>query len=394
MILTDTAIRAAKPKEKEYTLSDGGGLLLAVRGSSKRWVLRYHWNGKEKRAGLGSYPEVGLADAREKAFQFRRELGRGCNPQERKRAEREAVAKEEAIKSMTFERVAEDWFTQQFGAWSDSHCTDVRHKLNAYILPAIGARPVSEINTQEVLSLLLDIEKRTPETAKKCKWNIGQILRFAIGRGLAENDVTANLRGMLKPKTIRHFGALTKPDDVADLIVRIDAYNGSPIVRSALWFSLYTFQRPGEIRRAEWVEMDIDATLWRLSAPTMKNRKDHVVPLSRQVLEILEKLRYMTGDSRFVFPTITSNSKPMSENTVRVALRSLGYTNEQMTAHGFRTLASTNLNEQGWNSDLIELQLAHVEGNSVRAAYNRAERLEERRNMMQEWANWLDSLKK
>lgn len=395
MALTEAAIRAAKPQagKVEYSLSDGDGLLFMVRETgAKRWVLRYWMNGKEKRAGLGSYPEVGLADARNLKVDFKRELAMGGNPSERKRKEKEATAKEEACKLMTFAKVAEEWYGQQVTAWSSSHCTDVRHKLDAYILPTLGTRPLREITTQEVLTLLLNVESRTPETAKKCKWNIGQIFRFAIARGDAEHDVTINLRGALKPKITRHFGAVTKPADVSDLMTRIDAYQGSVVVKAALWFSLYTFQRPGEIRKAEWNEIDIDAALWRIPAEKMKKRREHVVPLANQTLEIIAKLKPITGESRFVFPTITSRSKPMSENTVRVALRSMGYENEQMTAHGFRTLASTNLNEQGWNSDLIEMSLAHVEGNSVRAAYNHAERLLERRAMMQAWADWLDRL--
>ena len=222
---------------------------------------------------------------------------------------------------------------------------------------------------------------------------IGQVLRFAIARGDAEFDVTLNLRGAMKPIRKRHYAAVTAPKEVADLLVRLDSYIGGPVLRTALWFSLYTFQRPGEIRGAEWKEIDLDSALWRIPEHRMKNRRPHVVPLTRQVIDILKELRPITGDSRFVFPTIKSKSKPMSENTVRVALRSMGYTNEQMTAHGFRTVASTNLNEQGWNSDIIELSLAHVEGNSVRAAYNRAERLTERRDMMQAWADWLDNLR-
>lgn len=390
------AVRNAKARENggNYSLSDGDGLMLLVKKSdAKSWVLRYWLDGKEKRTGLGPYPLIGLADARKLKNAFKHQLAMGVNPQEKKRAEREEAARVEAIKAMTFARVAEDWYQQQAGAWSASHCTDVRHKLRAYILPRLGDCPVREISTQAVLSLLQAIEQRTPESAYKSKLIVGQVLRFAIARGDAEIDVTMNLKGALKPRRVRHFGALTAPKDVADLMTRIESYNGSPIVRAALWFSLYTFQRPGEIRKAEWKEMDFDATLWRISETRMKNRRAHIVPLARQVVDILKALEPLSGDSRFVFPAITSKSTPMSENTVRVALRSMGYANEQMTAHGFRTTASTNLNEQGWNSDLIELSLAHVEGNSVRAAYNRAERLPERREMMQAWADWLDGLR-
>jgi integrase len=354
--------------------------------------LRYWKDGGEKRAGLGKYPTIGLADARELKHQFKRELALGGNPQERKRAEKEAAVKTEATKTMTFARVSEDWYKQQVEARSSSHCKGIRHKLKI-LLPKLGERPISEITAKEVLGILSDIEARTPENAYKGKLVVGQVLRFAIARGDAEFDVTSNLKGALKPRKKRHYSALTEPKDVANLMVRMKSYQGSPVVRSALWFSLYTFQRPGEIRCAAWKEIDFDSMLWRIPEERMKNRRPHIVPLSRQVVEILSGLRHVTGDSSFVFPTLNSKSKPMSENTIRVALRSMGYTNEQMTAHGFRTTASTNLNEQGWNSDLIEMSLAHVEGNSVRAAYNRAERLAERREMMQAWADWLDGLR-
>ncbi|MDL2263897.1 tyrosine-type recombinase/integrase [Synergistaceae bacterium OttesenSCG-928-I11] len=396
MALSETAIRKAKPEEgkKETTLSDGDGLLLVVRDTgAKKWVLRYWLDGKEKRAGLGKYPIVSLADARELKNQFKRELALGGNPQERKKAEKEAAAKEAEIKSTTFAKMADEWYKQQEKIRSESHCKGIRHKLKN-ILPKLGSRPISEIKTQEVLSLLLDIESRTPESAYKAKLIIGQVLRYAIARGDAEYDVTSNLKGAMSPRKQKHYAAITTPKDIADLLVRMESYRGSVVVRSALWFSLYTFQRPGEIRGATWNEVDFESTLWRIPAERMKNRRPHVVPLSRQVLEILEQLHNLTGDSPFVFPAVSSKRNPMSENTVRVALRSMGYTNEQMTAHGFRTTASTNLNEQGWNSDLIEMSLAHVEGNSVRAAYNRAERLAERRDMMQAWADWLDGLKK
>lgn len=396
MALSETAIRKAKPEEgkKETTLSDGDGLLLVVRDTgAKKWVLRYWLDGKEKRAGLGKYPIVSLADARELKNQFKRELALGGNPQERKKAEKEAAAKEAEIKSTTFAKMADEWYKQQEKIRSESHCKGIRHKLKN-ILPKLGSRPISEIKTQEVLSLLLDIESRTPESAYKAKLIIGQVLRYAIARGDAEYDVTSNLKGAMSPRKQKHYAAITTPKDIADLLVRMESYRGSVVVRSALWFSLYTFQRPGEIRGATWNEVDFESTLWRIPAERMKNRRPHVVPLSRQVLEILEQLSNLTGDSPFVFPAVSSKRNPMSENTVRVALRSMGYTNEQMTAHGFRTTASTNLNEQGWNSDLIEMSLAHVEGNSVRAAYNRAERLAERREMMQAWADWLDGLKK
>ena len=394
MTLTEIAIRNAKPREKSYSLSDGDGLILLIKETgAKSWILRYWLDGKEKRAGLGKYPTIGLSIARELKNSFKRELALGRNPQEQKRARREEAAKAKAVQFATFSKLAEEWYSQQESAWSKSHCTDVRHKLRACLYPKLAERPIKEITTQEVLNLLLDVESRTPETAYKSKIIIGQVFQFAIARGDADFDVTLNLRKELKPRQKRHFAALTVLKDVADLMIRMEAYCGSAVVKAALWFSLYTFQRPGEIRGAAWAEMDFDANLWRIPAERMKGKRSHVVPLSRQVLALLKQITPWTGDSQFIFPTIKSKKIPMSENTILVALRSMGYTKEQMTAHGFRTLASTNLNEQGWNSDIIELSLAHVEGNSVRAAYNRAERLSERREMMQAWADWLDNLR-
>jgi integrase len=361
MALTELAIRNAKPREKPYTLSDGDGLLLLVKESgSKSWVLRYWVNGKEKRAGLGKYPVIRLADARELKNAFKRELAHGGNPQERKKTEREEAAKAEALKTATFEKFANEWYSQQEERWSLSSRRGMRRVLDRYLLPTLGKRPIREITTQELLSLLLDIEKETPETAYHSKGVAGQIFQFAVMRGDAEFNIAYNLRGALKQKPPRHLAALTAPKDVAELMTRIEAYKGSDVVRAALWFSLYTFQRPGEIQGAVWEEMDFEAKLWRIPEHRMKNKRPHVVPLSRQVLELLQQIRSETGASPFVFPSMRTPNAPMSEGTTLLALRAMGYTKEQMCAHGFRALASTNLNEQGWNRDVIELSLSHV----------------------------------
>ena len=222
----------------------------------------------------------------------------------------------------------------------------------------------------------------------------GQVFQFAVMHGATEFNIVFNLRNALKLRhKRRHHAALTAPKDIADLMTRIEAYHGSDIIRAALWFSLYTFQRPSEIQNATWKEIDFDASIWRISEQRMKNRRPHVVPLSRQVLELLKRTASYTGDSPFIFPSVTGKTVPMPVSTIVVTLRAMGYTHEQMTAHGFRALASTNLNEQGWNSDVIELTLSHVDRNTVRTAYNHAERLSERREMMQAWADWLDGLR-
>jgi integrase len=394
MALTELAVRNAKPRGKSYSLSDGDGLLLLVKESgAKSWVLRYWVNGKEKRSGLGKYPVIGLADARELKNAFKRELAHGSNPRERKKAEREEAAKAEAIKAATFAKIANEWYIQKEPDWSLSSRCGARRILDNHLLPALGNRSIREIATQELLNLLLEIGKETPHTAYQAKGIAGRVFQFAVTRGDADFNIVYNLRNALTIKPPRHLAALTAPKDVAELMNRIEAYKGSDIVRAALWFSLYTFQRPGETRGATWEEMDLGSALWRLPESRMKNRRAHLVPLSRQVMEILEPLKRIVGGSPFVFPSMRSINAPMSEGTILLALRAMGYTSEQMCAHGFRALASTNLNEQGWNRDVIELSLSHVERNDVRAAYNHAERLSERREMMQAWADWLDGLR-
>ncbi|MDR1510458.1 MAG: tyrosine-type recombinase/integrase [Synergistaceae bacterium] len=398
MSLTELAVRNAKPREKPYSLSDGDGLLLLVKESgAKSWVLRYWVNGKEKRAGLGKYPIIRLTDARELKNNFKRELAHGGNPQERKKTEREEAAKAEALKTATFEKFANEWYSRKEEDWSLSTRRSAKRMLNHYLLPALGKCPIREITTQELLNLLLEIEKETPENAHQSKGIAGQIFQFAVTRGDADFNIVYNLKNALRPKNKKHRAALTAPKDVAELMKRIEAFKGSEVIRAALWFSLYTFQRPGEIRGAAWEEMDFNAKLWRIPEQRMKNRRPHVVPLSRQVLELLENIRGLVlqaGNSPFVFPSTRARTIPISEGTVVLALRAMGYTGEEMCAHGFRALASTNLNEQGWNRDVIELSLSHVENNAVRAAYNHADRLSERQEMMQAWADWLDELHK
>jgi integrase len=307
MALTELAIRNAKSREKPYTLSDGDGLLLLIKESgSKSWVLRYWVNGKEKRAGLGKYPVIRLVDARELKNAFKRELAHGGNPQERKKIEREEAAKAEAVKAATFAKLANEWYSQQEERWSRSTRRHVRRVLDAYLLPTLGKRPIREITTQELLNLLLDIEKETPETANHSRGIAGRVFQFAVTRGDVEFNIVHNLRNVLKPRVSRHRAALTAPKDVTDLMTRIEAYKGSDVIRSALWFSLYTFQRPGEIRGATWEEMDFDSALWRIPEQRMKNRRPHVVPLSRQVLELLKQLNSERGGSPFVFPSMRS----------------------------------------------------------------------------------------
>jgi integrase len=396
-MLTELEIKNAKPREKPYSLSDGDGLLLLVKESgAKSWVLRYRMDRKEKRSGLGNYPKVSLAKARELTMAFKRELAFGGNPQKRKKEERKEADRIEALKAATFMKLANEWYKRQEEAWSNSRREGVRRVLDIHLFPRLAERPIREITTRELLDLVLEIEKDKPCTAQQAKGVAGQVFEFAVSRGDADFNIALNLRGALKPWRVRHNAALTAPRDVTDLMTRIEAYHGSTTVRMALWFSLYTFQRSSEICGATWEEMDFNAKLWRIPEQRMKNGRAHIVPLSRQVLEFLEYLKQFaarTGYSPFIFPGMKSKAFSMDRCTIRQALRIMGYTKEQMCAHGFRTIASTNLNEQGWNRDVIELSLAHVERNRVRAAYNHAEHLDERRKMMQAWADWLDGLR-
>jgi integrase len=391
--LTELEIKNAKSQEKPYSISDGDGLILLVKESgAKSWVLRYRMDGKEHRAGLGKYPAIGPAKARELKNAFKRELALGGNPLERREA-----ARIEAIKAATFGKIAGEWYEQRKKAWSNSNRVCVSHMLNAWILPKLGERPIREITTREMLNLFLDMEKSVPSTARRSRGIAERIFQFAITRDDADFNIALTLRKTLKPIHQCHRAALTAPKDVADLMIRIEAYPGSVVVRSALWFLLYTFQRSGEVQGAAWDGMDFGAALWRIPESRMKNRKPHIVPLSRQALELLESLENLaarTGHSPFVFPAKSTKAAPIHESTICKALRTMGYTSEQMTAHGFRTIASTNLNEQGWNKDVIELSLSHTEKNAVPAAYNHAERLPEGREMMQAWADWLDGLRR
>jgi integrase len=293
----------------------------------------------------------------------------------------------------SFEAVAREWFQKFAPNWVPAHAEIVIHRIQADVFPWIGSRPIAEITAVELLEVLRRIEARgAVSTAHRIKQICGQIFRYAIATGRASRDPSADLRGALAPERERHFGALTKPSDVAALIHAINGYQGSFIVRCALRFTALTFARPGEIRKAEWNEIDLAEARWRIPAERMKMRRGHLVPLSRQAVEVLRELHPLTEIGRYVFPNGRVISRPMSENAIVAALRYMGYERGQMTAHGFRTLASTLLNEQGWSADAIERQLAHAERDEVRGSYNRAEYLDERRRMMQSWADYLDGL--
>lgn len=387
-MLSDTAIKGARPRQKRYKLFDERGLYMIVTPDGGRWWrFKYKLGGREKLLSLGTYPDVSLQRARQKRDEARKLVVDGVDPSAERRAAKDAQAD-------TFRALAEEWFGKQHFAPATRE--KARWTLDDLIYPYIGNRPVMLITAPEVLELLRRLETRGKhETAHRTKQRIGQVLRYAIATGRAERDVTADLRGALTPLKVTNHAAVTEPAKVGELLRAIDVYSGQPATEAALKLAPLLFVRPGELRAARWEEFDLEAEQpeWRIPGERMKMREYHVVPLSRQATAILRDLHPITGPRGCVFPCLRDPNRPMSEVALTAALRRMGYSREQMTWHGFRTIASTLLNEQGWHPDLIELQLAHQERNKVRAAYNRAQRLEERRKMMQAWADYLDGLK-
>lgn len=388
MALTEIEIRAAKAVDKPVKLFDGGGLFLLVNPNGSRWWrFKYRYDGKERGISLGVYPDVSLKRARTGRDEARRLLVDGIDPSSRRQADKHA-------RSVTFKVMADEWLEQRAKTVAEITLAKARWMLSEFIFPEVGSRPIHKITAAELLATLRPVEARGKhETAHRTKQYVGQVFRFAVATGRAERDITADLRGALTPVTSKNHAAVIDPAAIGALLRSIDGYAGQPVTHAALKLAPLVFVRPGELRQAEWSEINLDAAEWRIPAQKMKMREPHIVPLSRQAVEILRELRPLTGSGPYVFPSIRTSQRPMSENTINGALRRLGYSNDEMTGHGFRAMASTCLNEQGWHPDVIELQLAHAERNKVRAAYNRATRLAERRKMMQAWADYLDSLR-
>jgi integrase len=389
-MLTSTEIRAAKPQEKPYKLSDSGGLYLLVNpNKSLWWRLKYRFEGREKLLSLGVYPHVSLQQARSQRDEAKKAIANGVDPSAKRQAEKSATAN-------TFEAVAREWLALQEGKLAAATYAKAVWTLETLVFPYIGSRPIAKLGATDVLKVLKRIESRgTHETAHRARQRCSQVFRYAVQTERAERDVTADLRGALAPVVSEHHAAITEPVRVGELLRAIDGYTGNFVTAFALKLAPLLFVRPGEFRHAEWTEFDLDGhePHWRIPADKMKMGEQHVVPLSKQAVVLLRELYLLTGRGKYVFPSLRGGSRPMSENTVNAALRRLGYTTDEMTGHGFRSLASTNLNEKGYHPDLIELQLAHAERNKVRAAYNKAQRLPERRKMMQSWADYLDGLR-
>ena len=401
MLTNVTIQRATCPPDKRFArFTDSGGLYLEVsRGGSKRWFWKFRHDNKEKRLALGSYPEVTLKAARFARDDARRVLRQGFDPVQQRKIDKATARMSSAN---TYEAVAREFRQHKEREWSAAHAEKWLRMQELNLFPYLGALPVDGITPPLMLEALRRVEKQGKhETAHSLRQYAGQTFRYAIATGRATTDPTAPLKDALKAKLVRHMAAVLTPKDAGQLLRDIDIYKGSPVTREAMLLSAYTFQRPGEIRQMEWSELDFDKALWTIPAIKMKRRKQaklsgrpHLVPLSPQAMESLERLKPLTGHHRYVFPSLLGEGRCMSENTVNTALRRMGYDNETMTAHGFRAMARTLIAENlHVNPDVIEAQLAHGKSGPLGAAYDRAQYLEQRRDMMRKWATYLDKLR-
>ena len=394
-MLSDIEARKAKPQEKPYKLTDGKGLYLLVNPTGvKLWRMNYRHGGKQKTLALGIYPDVPLGKAREKLDEARRLLADGVDPMANRKATQLATTERAAN---SFEAIAREWLALNAGKWAEITHRHIKERFEQCLFPWIGSRPIAEITARELLAALnKTVERGRIDTATRIRADTGRVFRYAIVTGRVERDPTADLAGALPSPNTKHRATLVEPKDVGELLRAIDGYGGTFVIRAAFKLAPLVFLRPGELVRAEWAEFDLDAGEWRIPGERMKMKGRHIVPLSKQAVEILRELHPVTGAGRFVFPGARCQSQHMSSESIRAALVRMGYgpdSDNPMTAHGFRGMASTLLHEQGWNSDMIERQLAHAERNKIKAAYNHAEHLPERRRMMQAWADYLDGLK-
>lgn len=392
MSLKAVQVQQAKPGAKPYKLADGGGLYLLVKPTGQKyWRFKYRVAGKEKLLAVGVFPDLSLMDARARRDEARRLLANGADPSEVRKAQKIAM-NERAANS--FEVVAREWFAKHQPTWVAGHADKIISRLDRDIFPWLGAQPIAEITAPDLLKTLRRIESRGAlETTHRALQSCGQIFRYAIATGRASSNPADALRGALQPATPQHLASITDPAGVAELLRVIDGYQGSLVTKCALRLAPLVFVRPGELRHAQWADVDLESATWTYTAS--KTKTPHVVPLSTHAVEILKELKPLTGEERYLFPGVRGRDRPMSENTVNAALRRLGYTGEQFTGHGFRAMARTVLDEVlHYRPDYIEHQLAHAVRDPNGRAYNRTAHLPERRAMMQGWADYLDSLKR
>lgn len=393
MPLTAIGIKNAKPKAKQYKLTDSAALYLLVKpNGSKLWRMNYVHLTKHKTLAFGAWPDVSLAQAREKRDQARNLIAAGLDPMEEAKLERLRAIKEV---ENTFKSVAEEWFTKnEKEGKAPVTLRKIRWLLDkAY--PSLGHRPIAKISAQEALLVLRKVEaKGHYESARRMRSVLSRVFRYGIATARADRDVAADLRGALITPQVTHLAAITTPGEAGELLRAIEGYSGHATTKFALRLSPHLFVRPGELRKAEWTELNFEKSVWAIPAGKMKMGRPHKVPLSRQVIALIEHLRPLTGDGRYLFPSQQTDDRPMCENTVNLALRRLGFGKTEMTAHGFRAMAATLLNEMGiWNPDAIERQLAHLDNSGVRRAYTRGEYWEERVRMMQHWSDYLAQLR-
>lgn len=391
MALTHTAIEKAKTAEKQYRLTDGQGLyLLVMPGGQKHWRFDYTLHGKRKTFAVGPFPVVSLKSAREIRDSSRKLVAEGIDPVQHRQEEKALAA---AAANNIFGRLAEEWFAKMSPTWSAGHAESIRQRLDNHILPHIGNVPLADLNPLKLLPVLRRLEQADKiESAKRVRIILGQIFRYGISCGVAERDPAADLKGALAPPRPKRMAAVATSEQAGGLLRAISSYQGDIITRLALRFSALTFARPGEVRHAEWREIDFNAAEWRIPGEKMKMRRDHVVPLADQTISLLRQLYQITGVGKYLFPSLRSSLRPMSENTIVAALRRMGYSPDEMTAHGFRSMASTLLHENGHDPMVIEMQLAHRVGSAVASIYNRSERLKDRHALMRWWADYLDQL--
>jgi len=392
MPLSEMKVRTAKPSGKAYKLADGDGLFLLVTPQGGKYFrLKYRCDGKEKLLSFGTYPEISLADARLRRDEARRQVAQGIDPGAVRKAQKQAATEE----TETFEVVAREWLLKFSPTWTERHATTTMSRLERDVFPWIGKRPMMEIKAPELLTVIRRVESRGAlESAHRIRIIAGQIFRYAVATGRAERDPAADLRDALPPKNAKHHAAIIDPKEVGALLRATDGYTGHFIVKCALRMAPLLFVRPGELRHAEWAEIDLDEMVWNIPGGKMKMKEPHLVPLSKQAVDILRDLQPLTGSGRYVFPSARSSARPMSNNAILAALRRMGYSKDEMTGHGFRATARTILDEVlQVRPDFIEHQLAHAVRDPNGRAYNRTAHLEERKKMMQKWADYLDGLK-
>lgn len=389
MQLTDLAIRRSKPKDKPYTLNDGNGLSLLIEpNGSKGWRLRYRFAGKAKLMSLGTYPNIALADARTARDEAKKLIAGGIDPAEVRKAKKREI---ESRFGNTFEGIAREWYEKRFDRWSPSYAEEMIETFEKDVFPYIGSRPIAEIKPMELLAVLSVLNDRgATEKLRKVRQRCGEVFRYAVITGRAEYNPAPDLVSAFAPHKKEHY-AFLKTDELPEFFRILNTYTGSMIVKLAMRLLILTGVRPGELRQAEWCEIDFDNRVWEVPKERMKMRRPHCVPLSEQAINLLEQLKPVTGHYQYIFPGRIHHSKPMSEMAMNVLIRRIGYAG-RVTGHGFRHTMSTILHEQGYNTAWIETQLAHVDKNSIRGTYNHAQYLDGRREMLQWYADYMDAL--